>query len=352
MKSLQNKFKEIQEKYQIQIKSLNEELKNGYFHTLLNLRQVYSKYLHELDNLFEENEYIVDYDMYNEFYKVSVHKYNLFFKYADYVKGCGNLPGAFLGQAFSDFTLMSMDTLLLLEKNNDYLNVDTNYQLLSLQAYDAILETQKQYKDIMGYGYDEIEISKNYEFAAKKVLLFLGNSVADKAYEYYKAAITVLKESSASGVHNSHVYYTYYITLYTLLNSYKNDIEEYGLKCDFDIDQEIYECMYNNYRLAQICSRDKMFLQVENLIRLKSYTDAKQVAKELIDICEERDINVQEKGVKLSLKNAYELFLNIPELTIDEQNTITEKLNNLVAQMTREDFYCKDGEREYPINPF
>lgn len=353
MENLQIKFKEIQDKYDVKILSLKEELNNhGYFHTLLNLRKQYSLYINELNRLFEEYDYILSYILYQEFYKVCVKKYNLFFSYSKYVKGSGNLPGAFLEEAIHDLEVYCIHTLLLLERNNTYEMEDSTIQLLSIQAYDAILETKRQYSCILGYAIDEIEVSKDYQYAAHNLLSFLGDKVADKAYEYYNSAIDLLKESSASATHNSFVYYTYYITMYNLLDSYKYDIDKYNLKCDFDIDKEIYECMYKNYRQAQACSRDKMITQVNNLIASKSFEEARKISKEIIDICEERVANIQVKGVKLSLKNAYELFLSIPETTLEEQNTIKEKLNNLVATMTHDDFYCKDGAKEYPMQPY
>ena len=84
----------------------------------------------------------------------------------------------------------------------------------------------------------------------------------------------------------------------------------------------------------------------------KCYAEACQMAKEIVDICEERIKNVQVLGVKLSLKNAYELLLSIPELTTEDEKVTNEKLYTLLLEMTHEDFYCKDGEREYPRRPY
>lgn len=352
MKSLAVEFNEIQEKYQSAIEKLNNELSCGYFHTFLNLRQEYSKYIRDLEDLFHEYDYIVPYKIYEEFYKVSDQKYKLLLYYSRYVRGSGNLPGAFLREAISDFKLWSIHTLLVLEQKNAYIENGATDKLLSVEAYDAILETQNHYKDLRGYALNEKKVSEEYVSAAREILLFLGEVVLDKAYEYYKTAIALLKASSANSTHHSADYYTYYISMYNLLNSYKEDIEQYGVRCDFDIDEEICECLYENYRQAQGVSRNKMIVRVKNLIKLKCYAEAGRIAKEIIDICEERVANIRVKGVKLSLKNAYELFLKVPEIAEGDKNRIEEKLNHLVANMDYDDFYSQDGDKEYPLRPY
>ena len=352
MKSLEVKFNEIQEKYQSAIQELNNELSCGYFHTFLNLRQKYSKYICDLEDLFHEYDYIVPYKIYEEFYKVSVQKYNLLFDYSKYVRGSGNLSGAFLKEAIGDLKLRGIHTLLVLEQKNAYIESGDTIKLLSVEAYDAILETQNNYKDLRGYALNRIKVSEEYVFAAREILSFFGTGVSDKAYEYYKTAVTLLKESSANNAHHAADYYTYYITMYNLLNSYKEDIDQFGLKCDFDIDQEIYDCLHKNYRQAQELSRNEMIFHVKNLIKLKRYAEAGRIAKEIIDICEERVANIQVKGVKLSLKNAYELFLKVPEIAESDKNMIEEKLNNLAANMDYDDFYAQDGGKEYPLKPY
>jgi hypothetical protein len=352
MNDLKTKFKKIQNKYQSKIKALNEELKEGYFHTFLNLRQQYGKYINELNDLFDEYEYIVPYEIYKTFFEVSLLKYKLLIHYAKYVEGSGNLPGCFLKEANRDLKLWSITTLLFVEQKNEYTKENATIQLLSIKAYDAILENQKLCKNLKGYALSGIKVSEEYATAASEILSFLGASVADKAYEYYNIAIKLLKETAAEASHNSITYYTYYITMFKLLSSYKDDINEYGIKCDFDIDQEIYECLYKNYRQAQVCSRDKMIIQVNNLVKQKRYDEAMQIAKEIIDICEERAINIQVKGVKLSLKNAYELYLSIPGIGVDKQSDIRDKLNNLIASTTRDEYYCMDGEKENPLREY
>ena len=64
------------------------------------------------------------------------------------------------------------------------------------------------------------------------------------------------------------------------------------------------------------------------------------------------EFNIKSFAVKIVSKNAYELSLSIPETTLEAQNTIKEKLNNIVATMTHDDFYCKDGAKEYPMRPY
>ena len=110
--------------------------------------------------------------------------------------------------------------------------------------------------------------------------------------------------------------------------------------------------MYKNYRKAQSTSRDKMIVQVDNLIKSKHYIEARKIAGEIIDICEERAKNIQVRGVKLALKNAYELMLKIPELSLDEQANIKGKLYDLMTDMTHDDLFCKDGDQEFPLRPY
>ena len=68
-----------------------------------------------------------------------------------------------------------------------------------------------------------------------------------------------------------------------MLVSYKNSIEKYNVKCDFDIDKKIFECNLENYRQAQAHTRDKMIVQVNNLIKAKKHAQARKIAKEIID---------------------------------------------------------------------
>lgn len=351
MKNITVEFEKIKEEHQTNIETLDNELEDGYLPDMLKLRKAYSKYIFDLNNLFDKYDYIAPYELYKAFYQVSVQRYNLLFGYSECINS-GNLAGAFFKEAVSDFELWSVNTLLQLESNNNYKDKDPSIEFFSIQAYDIILETKNNYKNSRGYAIDEQTVSEAYAHAAHIILSHLGSAVADKAFEYYKKALALLKESSADSSYHSWTYYTYYIALYDFLLSYKSDIEEYGVACDFDIDQEMYECMYNNYRQAQTCSRDKMITQVNNLIKHKCYAEACQMAKEIVDICEERIKNVQVLGVKLSLKNAYELLLSIPELTTEDEKVTNEKLNNLLLEMTHEDFYCKDGEREYPRRPY
>lgn len=245
---LYSKFEKIKENHQGKIKSLDEELtEHGYFHTFLNLRKEYSDFICDLKDLFDEYNYCVPYELYDFFYQVSILKYGLLFTYAEYVEGSGNLPGAFLKEAITDIELWSIDTLLMLEKTNNY----KNGQLLSIEIYDAILEAQKDFLNCIGYALNEKNVSQSYAFAAHNILLFLGKETTDKAYEYYKTAFELLESSRTSSEYNSQIYYTYYTTLYIFLYQYKSDIEEYGVACDFDIDQKIYDCLHDNYRQAQ-----------------------------------------------------------------------------------------------------
>lgn len=251
MANLLQEFEEIKATYQSKIESLENELNDGYFHTFLNLRNEYHKYISELNDLFEKYDHIVPYELYQFFHQVSCSQYNLLFDYAEYVEGSGNLPGAFLKEGIADLSLWSIYTLLQVEKTNNYKKQDPTAKLLSLEAYDAILETQRNYTHKRGYAFREEKVSEAYASAAHRILSMLGTEAADKAYAYYKAAKALLEASSASVAHNSMVYYTYYISLYNLLRSYKLDIEEYGIACDFDIDQEISQCVYQNYQQAQ-----------------------------------------------------------------------------------------------------
>ena len=42
----------------------------------------------------------------------------------------------------------------------------------------------------------------------------------------------------------------------------------------------------------------------------------------------------------------------LKKLAVNAYHEINEKLNNLLLEMKHEDFYCKDGEREYPRRPY
>ena len=351
MNNLMVEFEELKTKHQTDIELLKDKMQDGYLPDMIKLRKAYSKYISELNNIFDKYDYIVPYELYKFFYQLSAKRYNLLFGCSERIRS-GNLAGAFFKEAIGDLELWSISTLLLIEQKNNYINEYPTVEVFSIQAYDAILETLNNYKNRMGYAITEKEVSKDYARAAHEILSHLGSAVADKAYEYYKTAIALLEESSGNASYNSLTYYTYYIALYELLLSYKSDIEDYGVACDFDIDERICECMYNNYRQAQSCSRDKMIVQVNNLIKQKSYAQALKTAKEIVDICEERVKNIQVRGVKLSLKNAYELMLGIPELPAEDEKFAKEKLKDLVSGMTHEDFYCKDGEKEYPLRPY
>lgn len=352
MENLKYEFEKICEEYEGTIQPLVDELSNDYYmQTLLNLRSTYACCVRDLDRLFKKNDYITPYEMYQFFYRLSCKSYDLMFSYAEYTEGSGNLPRAFLKEAIGDLS-WCINTLLELERKNAYKTNNSTTQYLSIELYDAILETQKEHLKKAGYAFDELEVGNAYATAAHKILSRLGSEAADKAYEYYTIAVELIKKSSASALHHSGTYYTYYVTLYHLLVSYKDDIDEYGAKCEFDIDQEIYKCIYQNYRQAQAYSRDRMIVQVRNLIQSEKNTEALRIAKEMIAICEERVENLQVRGVKLSLKNAYELTLKIPALPKDEQSEIMKKLNGLLSGMTHEDYYRKDGEEEYPLLPF
>lgn len=250
MSNLLKEFEEIKATHQNKIQSLETELNDGYFHTFLNLRKEYKEYIFELNDLFDKYDHIVPYELYEFFYRVSCGQYNLLFDYAEYVEGSGNLPGAFLKEAIADLEIWSIHTLLQLEKKNNYTKKDPSAQLLSLEAYDAILETQSNRTHTRGYAFREEKVSEAYASAARTILSNLGTDAAEKACAYYKTAKALLEASSASITHNSPVYYTYYISLYNLLRSYKQDIEKYGIACDFNIEQEISECVHKNYQQA------------------------------------------------------------------------------------------------------
>ena len=351
MKDLQLEFEEIKERHESKIKALKESFKDGYIPDLLNLRKEYNLYVSDLYNLFDDYNYVAPYELYKFFYQVSAKRYNLLFSCSERIHS-GNLAGAFLKEAVGDLELTGIHTLLCLERENNYIDKDPSHTLLSIESYDAILETQSQFKNSMGYAIDEEKLSNAYADAASKILSFLGSKVVDKAQEYYKTAIDLLKSSRASIKYHSGGYYTYYVALYKLLVSYRSAIEEYGVACDFDIDREIYECTHENYRQAQSLARDNMTVQVNNLIKNGQHDEAYRIAKEIICICEERCENIRSGGIKLSLKNAYELTLSIPELSEEDRKAINEKLQNLLSTMTHGDFYCKDGDREYPVIPF
>ena len=256
-------------------------------------------------------------------------------------------------EAISDLELWSIPTLSWMEKANDYPECSSK-EYLSAKLYDAILKTESDCLPLMGYALDFIKVSDDYVCAARQILEFLGSKdkYKRKAYQYYKAALTILKDHSASASFDSNIYYTYYIALNKVLVSYKNSIEKYNVKCDFDIDKKIFECNLENYRQAQAHTRDKMIVQVNNLIKAKKHAQARKIAKEIIDICEEREKNIKVKGVKLSLKNAYELLLSIPELSSKDADDTSRKLKKLTSKMSHDDFYCMDGGREYPRHPF
>ncbi len=52
------------------------------------------------------------------------------------------------------------------------------------------------------------------------------------------------------------------------------------------------------------------------------------------------------------MKNAYELYLSIPNLNKKDRVTIEMKLNQLVKTMKHDDFYCMDSGNEYPLRPY
>ena len=332
------RFEIIKNKYQSKTQSLHEELSQDCMHTFLDLQYEYKQCVFELDELFEKYDYIIPYEMYQFLYDISFYRYNHLFAYSEYVNGykCEDLAEAILKEAISYLELLCTD-LLELEQKNDYKEKKLTNQLLSIQAYDEILKVQDTWEE--------------YVSAAQNILSYLGPTVADKAYDYYKKAYKLLESSSASYEYNSMEYYTYYITLYDFLLKYKSSIDNYGVTCDFDIDQKIYECMHNNYRQAQSCSRDKMIVQVNNLINKKHYLEAISLAKEIVDICEERVKNIDMPGIKLSLKNAYDLLLSIPTLPEDGRKVIEDKLREFCSTMTHEDFYCKDNDKEYTLRP-
>ena len=94
-----------------------------------------------------------------------------------------------------------------------------------------------------------------------------------------------------------------------------------------------------------------MIIQLKKLINNKKYSEAKKITKEIIDICEERAKYIKIKGVKLSLKNAYELFLSIPNLTEKESEELNKKLKGLISKMGHDEFFVMDGDKEYPRRP-
>ena len=256
METRNNIFSEveaIQDKYEGRVRELDVRYaEHGCLQDLLDWRRTYTDYIYELTNLFRERDYIVPYEVYEFFAKVSRGKWRVFLSYINDIHNSGKIAGAFLKEAFKDAEYWSIPPLLLIERNNNYEQDQPATLPFSDQAYDAILETLVKYKNAFDYGLNDKDVSQAYADAALWILLWGGAAKADKAYEYYTTALSFLSSTTADFLyHYGEGYSTYSITRYDLLYRYRSDIKEYGVKCDFDIDKEIHDCLSENYQEAQ-----------------------------------------------------------------------------------------------------
>ena len=125
MNNLMVEFEELKTKHQTDIEILKDKMQDGYLPDMLKLRKAYSKYISELNNIFDKYDYIVPYELYKFFYQLSAKRYNLLFGCSERIKS-GNLAGAFLKEAIGDLERGSISTLLLIEQTSNYADYNNN----------------------------------------------------------------------------------------------------------------------------------------------------------------------------------------------------------------------------------